>query len=160
MNYRSWSFTGNAVRLINFVDQGLFSRMRYVAQNFSAKLWHRISFIFARKTYWKWICGFVFFYNLTFSNFNKKRSTDLTECMFIVVILLLYVSTLYLWFCYFNIYTSSVFCYDEHKKKIDIHFSMKLLSWRMSRLFRRLFWIPPCCVFKNGYFIAKAGQFW
>ena len=26
---------------------------------------------------------------------------------------------------YFNIYTPSVFCYDKHKKKIDIHFSMK-----------------------------------
>ena len=24
-----------------------------------------------------------------------------------------------------NIYTSSVFCYDKHKKNFDIHFSMK-----------------------------------
>ena len=24
-----------------------------------------------------------------------------------------------------NIYTPSVFCYDEHKKNFDIHFSMK-----------------------------------
>ena len=57
-------------------------------------------------------------------------------------------------------YTSSVFCYDKHKKNFDIHFSMKRQAWRMSRLLRRLFWIPPCCVFKNGYFIAKTGQFW
>ena len=58
-----------------------------------------------------------------------------------------------------NIYTPSVFCYDEHKKNFDIHFSMKKHTWRMSRLLRRLFWIPPCCVFKNGYFIAKMGNF-
>ena len=59
-----------------------------------------------------------------------------------------------------NIYTPSVFCYNEHKKNFNIHFSMKKHTWRMSRLLRRLFWIPPCCVFKNGYFIAKRGQFW
>ena len=59
-----------------------------------------------------------------------------------------------------NIYTPNVFSYDEHKKNFDIHFSMKKHTWRMSRLLRRLFWIPPCCVFKNGYFIAKMGQFW
>ena len=58
-----------------------------------------------------------------------------------------------------NIYTPSVFCYDEHKKNFDIHFSMKKHTWRMSRLLRRLFWIPPFCVFKNGYFIAKTGKF-
>ena len=38
---------------------------------------------------------------------------------------------------WFNIYTSSVFCCDEHKKNFDIHFFMKLFPWRMSRLFRR-----------------------
>ena len=59
-----------------------------------------------------------------------------------------------------NIYTPSVFCYDEHKKNFDIHFSMKKHKWHMSRLLRRLFWIPPCCVIKNGYFIARTGQFW
>ena len=26
---------------------------------------------------------------------------------------------------YIDIYTSSVFCYDKHKKNFDIHFSMK-----------------------------------
>ena len=61
---------------------------------------------------------------------------------------------------FFYIYTSSVFCYDKHKKNFDIHFSNKRQAWRMSRLLRRLFWIPPCRVFKNGYFIAKTGQFW
>ena len=35
-----------------------------------------------------------------------------------------------------------------------VHFLM------LHRLLRRLFWIPPCCVFKNRYFIAKTGQFW
>ena len=65
-----------------------------------------------------------------------------------------------LWQIFFNIYTPSVFCYDEHKNNFDIHFSMKKHTWRMSRLLRQLFWISPCCVFKNGYFIAKTGQFW
>ena len=59
-----------------------------------------------------------------------------------------------------NIYTSSVFCYYEHTKKNDIHFSMKPFPWRMSRMLRQLFWIPPCSVLKNEYFIAKTGQFW
>ena len=50
-----------------------------------------------------------------------------------------------------NIYTPSVFCNDEHKKNFDfdIHFAIKKHAWRMSRLLRRLFWIPPCCVFKT-----------
>ena len=38
-----------------------------------------------------------------------------------------------------NIYTTSVFCYDEHEKNFDIHLSMKKRTWRMSRLLRRLF---------------------
>ena len=59
---------------------------------------------------------------------------------------------------FYDIYTFSVFCYDKHKKNSDIHFSNKRQAWRMSRLLRRLFWIPPCCVFKNGYFIVKMGQ--
>ena len=57
-------------------------------------------------------------------------------------------------------HTPSVFCYDEHKKKNDIHFAMNEHTWRMSPLLRRLFWIPPCCVFENGYSITKTGQFW
>ena len=44
------------------------------------------------------------------------------------------------------IYLSSVFCCHEHKTNFDIHFSMKLFPWRMSRL---LFWIPPFCVLKT-----------
>ena len=32
-----------------------------------------------------------------------------------------------------NIYTPSVFCYDEHKKNFDINFVMKTHTWRMSR---------------------------
>ena len=54
-----------------------------------------------------------------------------------------------------NIFASSVFCSNKHKKNFDIHFSNKRQAWRMSRLLRRLFWIAPCCVFKNRYFIAK-----
>ena len=57
-----------------------------------------------------------------------------------------------------NIYTSSVFCYYEHKKNFDIHSSVK--AFRDVWAGWRLFWIPPCCVLKNGYFIAKTGQFW
>ena len=34
-----------------------------------------------------------------------------------------------------NIDTSSVFCYDKHKKNFDIHFSMKRQAIRMSQLF-------------------------
>ena len=33
---------------------------------------------------------------------------------------------------WFNIYTSSVFCYYEHKKNFDIHSSMVPLPWRMA----------------------------
>ena len=29
------------------------------------------------------------------------------------------------WYSLENIYTSSVFCYDKHKKKFNIHFSKK-----------------------------------
>ena len=46
------------------------------------------------------------------------------------------------------------------RTNFDIHFSMKRQAWLMSRLLRRLFWIPHCCVFKNEYFIAKTEQFW
>ena len=59
-----------------------------------------------------------------------------------------------------NIYTSSVFWYNEHKKNLDIHSSMKTFPWRMGRLFRWLFLITPCGILKHGYFIAKTGQFW
>ena len=58
-----------------------------------------------------------------------------------------------------NIYASSVFCYDKHKKNFDIHFSMKRPAWRMSRLLPRLFWIPPCCVFKTGTSQPKRDNF-
>ena len=50
-----------------------------------------------------------------------------------------------------NIYTSNVFCCDEHKKNFDIHFSMKPHTWRTRWPFRRLFWIPPWCVFLCQY---------
>ena len=53
-----------------------------------------------------------------------------------------------------NIYTSSVFRYDEHKKNFDIHSPIK---------YKRDVWTGGCsecwplCI-KNGYFIAKTGQ--
>ena len=37
-------------------------------------------------------------------------------------------------FCFSNIYVPSVFCYDEHKKIFDIHFSMKKHTWRITVL--------------------------
>ena len=58
---------------------------------------------------------------------------------------------------FWNIYTPNVFCYDEYKKNFDIHFSMKKHTWRMSRLLRRQFLIPPCYVFKNGLFHSQNG---
>ena len=47
-----------------------------------------------------------------------------------------------------RIFTLPVFSVAMNiRKTFDIHFSMKPFR-DMSRL---LFWIPPCCVFKNGY---------
>ena len=56
-----------------------------------------------------------------------------------------------------NIYTSSVFCCEDHKKNFDIHFFMKPHTWRMRWPFRRLFWIPPWYVLKR-IFLGQNGS--
>ena len=61
---------------------------------------------------------------------------------------------------YVNIYTSSVFCCDEHKKIFDIHFfhEAAYVTYEMA--------VPAAVLntalmrIKNGYFLAKTGQFW
>ena len=58
-----------------------------------------------------------------------------------------------------NINTSTVLCYYEHKTNFHIHFSMKPHTWRMSWLFRWLFWIPPCCVLKTDISLLKLDNF-
>ena len=60
---------------------------------------------------------------------------------------------------YSNIYTSSVFCCNEHKKKLTFIFNeAAYVTYEMA--------VPAAVLntalmrIKNGYFLAKTGQFW